>query len=152
MKQNRISVFIAVALIGVIAAAFVASPPKASAQTSNPVSVVTYPDLTGNGAAQRIASSGTCRIIDVAALPANNAAVRIGDINVGASRGLPIIRSGRGFPSSVQSRFDVRLCRIGRQSECDVSVSLLTIAICNGLLGAIVASGAKSQGKSFIRG
>jgi hypothetical protein len=94
MKQNRISVFIAVALIGVIAAAFVASPPKASAQTSNPVSVVTYPDLTGNGAAQRIASSGTCRIIDVAALPANNAAVRIGDINVGASRGLPIAPGG----------------------------------------------------------
>ena len=58
---------------------------------------VTLADITGDGSIHAIASSGTARTITIVALSTNTASVRIGDANIGASRGTPIAAGAAAY-------------------------------------------------------
>ena len=68
------------------------------AQSNTPITLTTYPDLTGNGSTQQVQSSGMCRWVLFVPLKANSAVTRIGDINVGVSRGIPVDEGGGMLP------------------------------------------------------
>lgn len=54
----------------------------------------TVADVTGDGSAHAVATSGTARWIQFIADPANGAAVRIGDSNITTSRGSRVAAGG----------------------------------------------------------
>lgn len=57
------------------------------AQTAKPTS---YAEATGDGAAHQLASSGSCRTVQIITPTANGTVVRIGDSTIGSTKGLPI--------------------------------------------------------------
>ncbi len=60
------------------------------------VAPTTITDITGDAASHQLAASGQARWVQFVALAANGAAVRIGDSNVGTSRGTAVAAGG-GF-------------------------------------------------------
>src|SRR5678815_3429420 len=58
------------------------------------VSPNTVADITCDGSAHAIQTSGTARWVQIITFSTNSAIVRIGDSNVGSSRGLPIAAGG----------------------------------------------------------
>jgi hypothetical protein len=63
----------------------------AQVQSTSLITINALPDLTGNGSVQQVSSiGGTCRWVQFVALPGNQAAIRIGDVNVGPGRGIMV--------------------------------------------------------------
>lgn len=60
------------------------------------VAPTTIADITGDAASHQLATSGQARWLQFVAPAANSAAIRIGDSNVGASRGT-YVAPGGGF-------------------------------------------------------
>jgi hypothetical protein len=58
------------------------------------VAPTTLADITGTGAAVQVTASGTARWVLFMPLVTNSAVVRVGDINVGGSRGAPVAAGG----------------------------------------------------------
>lgn len=54
------------------------------------VPITTFTDLTGNGGVQALAANGSCSQVQLVTLRANTGTIRVGDANVGATRGIPL--------------------------------------------------------------
>jgi hypothetical protein len=82
----------------VVALAFMAAP----IWCQTPATVTTFADVTLSGSVQQVStavsSTASCRWVLFVALPANVAAVRVGDSNVSATRGIPVAASGGVIP------------------------------------------------------
>lgn len=71
------------------------------------ITVVTIADISGDGSAHAIATSGSATWIQFVAPSANSAAVRIGDANITTSRGISIAAGGGMFlPAVTRGPFD----------------------------------------------
>lgn len=57
---------------------------------SGVVAPTSYPEITGDAATHQLATSGTCRTVQIIAPSGNGAVVRIGDSTTSSSKGLPV--------------------------------------------------------------
>ena len=124
MRKVWLPVLLSIALL------MAPNPTSVSAQGTGLVTVSTRAEVTGAAAAVAINSSGNARWIQVIALTGNSAAIRCGDSNVSASRGLPIAAGG-GFmfpplppdsrESTMQTRYNLAnvYCYIGTGDKAD---------------------------------
>lgn len=67
------------------------------------VAPVSYPEITGDAATHQLATSGTCRAIQIIAPSGNAAVVRIGDSTTSATKGLPVAAGGGLFMPPLDS-------------------------------------------------
>lgn len=54
------------------------------------VAPISYPEITGDASAHQIATTGSCRTVQIIAPSGNAAVVRIGDSTTTSSKGLPV--------------------------------------------------------------